>query len=169
MPSDLIPMAVIVAGTGAGAVIDLRTRRVPNALTMSLAGAGVALAASGFGRVGVAAALTGCLVGLSLMLPGHVLGATGAGDVKLLAAAGTLLGPTGTLWAFVFTTIAGGAIALIVAARRRRLWLTFHRSIDLVRTGGANAGEIENSTSAGSQFAYAPAIAVGAISAAAFV
>jgi len=34
MPSDLIPLAVIVAGTGAGVVIDLHTRRVPNALTM---------------------------------------------------------------------------------------------------------------------------------------
>jgi len=169
MPSDLIPLVVIVAGTGVGVVIDLRTRRVPNALTMSLAGAGVVLAASGFGRVGVVAALTGCLLGLSLMLPGHILGATGAGDVKLLAAAGTLLGPTGTLWAFVLTTIAGGAIALIVAARRRRLRLTFQRSFDLVRTGAANAAEIENSPSAGNRFAYAPAIAVGAISAAVFV
>lgn len=168
MASDLIPLTVVVAGVGTGALIDLRVRRVPNLLTTTLAGIGVMLAASGLGRVDVAAAIMGCLLGLALMLPGHMLGATGAGDVKLLAAAGTLLGPIGTLWAFVFTTIAGGAIALMVAAYRGRLGLTFHRSIDLVRTAGANTTEVEGSN-AGNRFAYAPAIAVGAIGAAAFV
>ena len=102
------------------------------------------------------------------MLPGHILGATGAGDVKLLAAVGTLLGPTGICWAFVVTTIAGGAIALGVAACRGRLRLTFNRSFELVRTAGATAAEIEDAN-AGNRFAYAPAIAVGAISAAAFL
>ncbi len=61
------------------------------------------------------AALLGCLLGLAFMLPGHIFGATGAGDVKLLAAAGALLGPTDTIYAFLYTAIAGGVLALLVA------------------------------------------------------
>jgi len=41
--------------------------------------------------------------------------------VKLMAAIGSLLGPVIVIKAFLFTAIAGGVIALIVAARRRRL------------------------------------------------
>ena len=37
-------IAVVVAGVSMGALIDLRTRRVPNALTIGLAGLGFALA-----------------------------------------------------------------------------------------------------------------------------
>lgn len=168
MPPDALALTLLLAGTGSGAAIDLRTRRVPNRLTMSFAGAGMGLAAMGLGRIDVAAAFAGCAVGLVLMLPGYLLGATGGGDVKLLAAAGTLLGPTGIMWAFLFTLIAGGAFALMVAAYRSQLWLTVNRSLELVRTAGANAADIE-SPNAGNRFAYAPAIAVGATIAAVFV
>jgi prepilin peptidase CpaA len=188
MPSDALQLAVVLAGTGAGAVIDLRTRRVPNGLTLALASAGVALAALGLGRVGVAAALAGGLLGLALMLPGHLFGATGGGDVKLFAASGMLLGPADTLWAFAFTTIAGGALALVAAAYRGRVWLTLQKTFRLVfpvrlkpDTTYSNScwnsyvvsgfsrtvHEIEH-PQAGNRFAYAPAIAIGAIAAAVF-
>ncbi|HEY5619586.1 MAG TPA: A24 family peptidase [Vicinamibacterales bacterium] len=168
MPSDALALTIVVAGVSTAAAIDVRTRRVPNALTMSLAGAGLVLATSGLGRVELIAALAGGLVGLLLMLPGHLLGATGGGDVKLLAATGTLLGPAATLWAFLVAMIAGGALALIVAAHRRRLWLAIRRSAELVRSAGDNAAEIEDPR-ADNGFAYAPAIAVGAILAGVFV
>ena len=109
----------------------------------------------------IAGALSGLMVGLLLMLPGHVIGATGAGDVKLLAALGTLLGPAGTVAAFVYTLIAGGVLVVVVAAQRGRLGLTFSRTAALVRTGGANVADIERPAS-DNRFAYAPAIALGA-------
>ena len=37
MPSEALGLAVVVVGTGLAAVIDLRTRRIPNALTGALA------------------------------------------------------------------------------------------------------------------------------------
>ena len=49
------------------------------------------------------------------MLPGHALGATGAGDVKLMAAVGAIVGPGMVLRAFLFTAVAGGVLALAVA------------------------------------------------------
>jgi prepilin peptidase CpaA len=161
MAADAIAFAVM-AGTGTGAVIDLRVRRVPNALTIPLAMAGVALAAAGLGRIGVSAAIAGWAAGLALMLPGYLLGATGAGDVKLMAAVGALLGPEGALWAFLYTAIAGGATALIVAALRGRLRQTVEETMWLVLSRGANAEALED-PKANNRFAYAPAIAVGAI------
>ena len=75
--------------------------------------AGLGLAAFGCGGISVGAAVLGCVIGLVLMLPGHVLGATGAGDVKLMAAVGTLLGPLVVVNAVLFTAIAGGVLAVI--------------------------------------------------------
>lgn len=163
--SDLIALVIVATGTGVAAIIDLGTRRVPNVLTMTMASVGIIVAAAGVGRVGVTAACAGCLLGAVLMLPGHVLGATGAGDVKLLAALGTLLGPMGVLMAFVYTAIAGGALALLVAAGRGRLRDTIDRTAIFVHTRGANVQDIESATS-NNRFAYAPAIAIGALVAA---
>jgi len=89
---------------------------VPNVLNALLASVGLALAVTGWSGISVGAALAGLGVGLALMLPGFVFGAMGAGDVKLFAAMGTLVGPSHILRAFVFTAIAGGILA--VASRR---------------------------------------------------
>jgi prepilin peptidase CpaA len=162
--SDPIVVGAVL-GTGASsAVVDLYTRRIPNPLTLSVAAFGVLLAASGRGPLTVTQTLTGFAVGLALMLPGHLIGATGAGDVKLFAAIGTLLGPAGITTAFVYTALAGGALAVIVAMRRRLLRQTVARAAALVRTGGANVIEIERA--AVNRFAYAPAIAAGTLVAA---
>lgn len=161
MSADAIVMLAVVAGGVAASAIDLRTRRVPNAVTLSIAATGMALAATGLGRVGLAASVGGCLAGLVLMMPGHLWGATGGGDVKLMAALGTLLGPRGILAAFIAAAIAGGALALIVAARRGRVGQTCGAAARVIATAGANAPDIEDPRSH-NRFAYAPAIAIGA-------
>jgi prepilin peptidase CpaA len=164
-PTDAVIVSIAVAGSVAATVIDVRTRRVPNALTGALAFTGVAVAAAGLGRVGLTAALAGGLVGCLVMLPGHLLGATGGGDVKLLAAGGTLLGPGGTLLAFLVTALAGGVLALIVAAHRGRLAETCRATAGLIARREGSASEV-TSPRADNRFAYAPAIAVGMVVAA---
>jgi prepilin peptidase CpaA len=160
--SSLVELTAVAGGSGSSAVIDLYTRRVPNVLTLGLAASGLLSAAFGLTRVGIGGALAGFVVGLALMLPGHLLGATGAGDVKLLAALGVWLGPARTGQAFFYTALAGGVLAVLVAIRRRRLAETMGRTAELVRSGGGNLAEIEAGSS-DNRFAYAPAIAVGAI------
>jgi prepilin peptidase CpaA len=115
--------------------------------------------------VGIGGAIIGCLLGFAFMLPGNVFGATGAGDVKLFAAAGALLGPATTVRAFFFTAIAGGVIALVVAFQRRRLAHTIGATARLV-TNGASAVSAIESPAADNRFAYAPAIAIGVVMAA---
>jgi prepilin peptidase CpaA len=158
-------VCAVIAGGAASAIVDLYTRRVPNELTLGIGALGVALAAMHMTGVSVPGALGGFALGLVLMLPGHVIGATGAGDVKLFAALGTLLGPGRTGAAFLYTALAGGLLAVIVAIRRRRLAATVERTATLVCSGGGNAAEIERATE-NNRFAYAPAIAVGALAAA---
>jgi prepilin peptidase CpaA len=158
-------LSAVVAGGSAGAAIDLWSRRVPNGLTLGLALVGVILPALHATGLSEWQALGGFVVGLVLMLPGHVVGATGAGDVKFFAALGTLLGPAGIATAFLYTAIAGGLVALVVAARRRRLRATMERTTSLVRTRGGNVPQIEH-VSSDNRFAYAPAIAIGSVLAA---
>lgn len=135
-PNVATVLAVSICSLAA-AIVDLRTRHVPNVLTGVAAVVGVTFALTGLGRIGLLAALAGCLLGLVLMLPGYLFGATGGGDVKLLAALGTFLGPQRVLFAFLAMAIAGGLMALVIAAHRRRL--------------------------RNEMFAYAPAIAIGAV------
>lgn len=161
----MIVIATVVAGAGAGAAIDLSTRRVPNPLTLLLAVCGVAFAASGLSGLSIGASLAGFALGLALMLPGHLFGATGAGDVKLFAALGALIGPAHIATAFVYTALAGGILAVVIAIRRRRLQRTLGHAAQLLSSAAGHAAAIESPLE-NNRFAYAPAIAVGSIIAA---
>ena len=162
MTAESTTLAIVAAGTSVAACIDLRTRRIPNAFTMPLAASGVLLAAAGWGTVGIGAALAGWGVGLLLMLPGYLIGATGGGDVKLFAAVGAFLGPSLMVAALVHTAIAGAVLALAVAAMRGRVAETINGTSLLVMTGGKYAAALED-PGVRNRFAYAPAIAVGAM------
>ncbi len=154
--------AIVVLAAGVIASwIDLRSRRVPNLLTMPLACAGLLLAATGTSGLTVTDALFGCAVGLGVMLPLHILGGTGAGDVKLMAAFGALLGPAGVLGAFVRMAIIGGVIALGVAMHRGRLRETLNGTALLVARVDGVAAAIQH-PAVNNKFPYAPAVALGA-------
>ena len=158
-------LTALVAGLAIATVIDLRTRRIPNELTAAIAGVGLGLAATGTSGIGVAASFAGFFLGLLLMMPGYMLGATGAGDVKLMGAVGAVMGPALVVSAFLFTAIAGGVLAVFVAVRRQRLTETLARTGQLVAGPGDAPQTIRGATSA-SRFAYGPAIAIGTVVAA---
>jgi prepilin peptidase CpaA len=160
-----VTLAVVVLTVGAGAVIDAMTRRIPNPLTLGAAVLGLVLAATGASQLTVAQSLSGFLLGMLLMLPGHLLGATGAGDVKLMAAAGTILGPHLVPIAFLYTAIAGGVLACAVAVRRGCLHRTLS-GVGLVVASPRLGRSAVQATGASNRFAYAPAIAIGCLLAA---
>jgi len=59
------------------------------------------------------------VLGLSLFFVSALLGRIlGAGDCKLLAAVGALLGPQLLLWVMLYTALAGGVFAIVVALWR---------------------------------------------------
>ena len=69
-----------------------------------------------FSRVSASMAMAGFLI----LLPCHWCGAMGGGDVKLMAAYGALLGPSGILLAAVFTAVFGGLSAAGASLCNRR-------------------------------------------------
>lgn len=155
----------VAAGSLVATVVDIRTRRIPNDLTATMAGLGLGLAATGISGVPLWASIAGFAVGLALMMPGHLLGATGAGDVKLMGAVGAIVGPATVVSAFLFTAVAGGVLAVVVAVRRRRFKATLAGTGRLLSGPGEVREEIRSATAA-SRFAYGPAIAVGSVLAA---
>jgi prepilin peptidase CpaA len=158
----LIPLVI---GGGTSVVTDLRSRRIPNAVTAGIAASGLALSVWHASPLMFASSVVGGLLGMALMLPGHFLGGTGAGDVKLLGAFGTLLGPVGIVIAFFYSVIAGGVLALLVAGARGRVGATLIRVARCLSTRGANLPEIESPAS-DNRFAFAPAIVCGVLAAA---
>ena len=123
---------------------------------------GMVLAVSGASGLSGVGSILGICFGLLLMMPGYTLGATGAGDVKLMAAVGAIVGPALVLSAFIFTAIAGGVLAVIVATRRQRLAATLAQTGQLVTGPGAAPNKIR-SAAGSSRFAYGPAIAAGSV------
>jgi prepilin peptidase CpaA len=152
---------VLSLGLAAAVFIDLRSRRIPNWLTGAIAAAGFGLAFGG-GVVSPGRAALGLLVGLLLMVPGHVIGATGAGDVKLMAAVGAVVGPDLALRAFLYSAVAGGVFAIGVAVRRGILASTLMDASRLVTAPALARNAIESPARA-NRFAYGPAIAVGTL------
>jgi prepilin peptidase CpaA len=152
----------LVAGALVATVIDLRTRRIPNTLTAALAGVGIGLAATGVSGVSIGASVAGLALGLALMLPGHALGATGAGDVKFMGAVGAVVGPGMVVTAFLFTAIAGGVLALAVAAQRQRLGATLAGTGRMIAAPAGAHQEIRSAAPT-RRFAYGPAIAIGSV------
>ena len=143
-------------------MIDLATRRIPNGVVVATAIVGLLAAASGASDISVGMSLLGLGLGLALMLPGHVFGGTGAGDVKLFGAVGAVVGVERILWVFCYTAIVGGVLAIIWALSRGRLAPTLRRLMGLLRLP-QQTGTTTLAGATPDPFPYGPAIAVGSV------
>lgn len=114
---ELIPAVV----ASVAALIDVRTRRIPNWLTFAALAAGVLVQVMRAGIAGVPVALGGAVLGLGLLLPFYVIRAVGAGDVKLLAALGALVGAQALVSVAIYGGLVGGVISIVILARQRLL------------------------------------------------
>jgi len=108
---------VLIALLVAAAVIDYRSYRIPNWLTAGgmLLGLACSIVLPSPDDNGFMWALGGLAIGFGILLPLYLLRIMGAGDVKLMAMAGAFLGPIGTLYAILFSFIAGGILAVALA------------------------------------------------------
>lgn len=110
MPSMLIivltPLLITAIYT------DLRWSRIPNWLTISAMGIGVLAHTWIGGRHGGLYSLAGLFVGMGLFVLPYACRAIGAGDVKLMGAIGSMLGPVGVLSVAALSVLMGGVYAL---------------------------------------------------------
>ena len=91
---------------------DFRERRIPNWTCGLLLGAGLAAGAFESGMSGLLMSLAGAAAGFAIFLIFYMLGGMGAGDLKLMAACGSLVGVSGVPIAAVLASMAGTALAI---------------------------------------------------------
>lgn len=155
--------------TATAAVTDIRYRRIPNWLVLAgiVVGFGWNVSASGWS--GLLQAAEGLGLGFILYFPLYLIRARGAGDVKLLAAAGAITGPGNCFLICILTAILGGIIAVIVLLFFGRLRKTFfnlgfmiHDLIHL-RAPYKSSEELDVTTTKGMRLPHGAMIAVGVL------
>ena len=116
----LIPLAIPIV------YFDIRYRRIPNLLVVAALVAGLTINTSAHGAAGALSSLQGALVAFIPMFLIHVVGAMGAGDVKLFAAVGAVLGLKLIPLTFVLVVMIGGALAIYSMLRAGTVFSTLH-------------------------------------------
>ena len=169
--------SLLLVGLMSGAVWhDVRSRKIPNRLVFPGALAGVVLNAllsaadAAFmpvpGGLGLLTSLAGLSLGLLLLLPMYALKTMGAGDVKLMAMVGAFVGPQAVFGCMLFSLLAGGVLALGVAAfhgsLRQITSNSYHLLLNsLMRGLAGQRPEVEAPNAPSGKLPYAIAIAAG--------
>src|SRR5580700_4199943 len=121
LPPPGVEALLLLVVLGA-AVYDLRYRRIPNWLSASGVLIGLGLNAFLYqGWPGVRQSLLGLGVGFGVYFLLYLVRAMGAGDVKLMAAVGAIVGWQDWFGTFLITAMLGGAMALILVASKGRV------------------------------------------------
>lgn len=165
MQIQALATAVLLVVLACAAWQDLARHRIPNSLNLTGLLLGLALAGLSGGLTAVAYAAAGVLVGFGVLLPFYLLRGMGAGDVKLMAAAGAFLGPGAALLAAALTLVTGAVLGIAIVC-----WRIAERSAEpRGQVEGSAAMEVPAiwralaaaSMAGKERFPYAVAIAVG--------
>ncbi len=133
----------------AATVEDLARRRVSNWTSIAALVGGIACQLMRHGWIGLPIALAGAACGFVVFLIFHVLGGMGAGDIKLMAGFGALLGYSKLFEAALWTAGVGGILALGVVGYQT------------VRGYWQRNSSVEARTANSESIPYAPAITLG--------
>lgn len=141
---------------------DLLRQRIPNSLNAVALVLGVGTASMAGGWSGLADSIGGALVGCAVLMPFYMLHGMGAGDVKLMAAAGAFLGPGGALFSAAAALVAGLFLAVLIVGWR--LVEPMPRFEATQASGGAEVGRSAVvSRVRKERFPYAVAIGTGVV------
>ncbi|MFH0903379.1 MAG: A24 family peptidase [Pseudomonadota bacterium] len=113
MPPHIFEIAFCTGMVAAG-LCDLKTRRVPNKLNIALFVGGLLVRVAVGGLASMAWGIAGAAVGFVVLLVPFQIRWLGAGDVKLIMAAGAWLGPKAVAWAILYGLAAGGLLSVIM-------------------------------------------------------
>jgi prepilin peptidase CpaA len=116
----LIPMAAFIM------YYDVRYRRIPNVLVLGLLIGGLTINISFGGLRGGLTSVEGFALAFLPMFLIHVFGAMGAGDVKLFAAVGSVIGVSMVPLTFLVVVMLGAALAIYTMLRSGTVFSTLH-------------------------------------------
>lgn len=166
--SLLIRYAVLVLLVTIAAVYDIQFRRIPNRLVLTGLVLSLIIQITFNEFYGFKAWGYGMLTGLALFLPLYALHAMGAGDVKLVAMAGSFLDAGSAIGVVLTTLLVGGVLSIVVALRNgvlRQAISNIHTQLTLTmfkKLSGGNAQLVQLPSSVGN-LPYAVAIAIGTL------
>ncbi|HEX8502845.1 MAG TPA: prepilin peptidase [Pyrinomonadaceae bacterium] len=121
----LLPLTAIIT------YFDVRYRRIPNLFVLATLVSGLIINFMASGLGGLTASAGGCLLGFGLMFVLHVFGAMGAGDVKLFAAVGSVVGSALVVPTFLVVLLTGGALAVYTILRNGTALTTLTRVLQI--------------------------------------
>jgi prepilin peptidase CpaA len=151
------------------AIIDILQHRIPNLLSLGGIVVGISLRTWMSGVSGMLHALGGFAIGTGIFLPFYLLHGMGAGDVKLMGAVGTFLGPKLALLATGLSLGAGGILAIIILISRGGFKPLATRYLATIKclfvTGKLNHIPPAPGEVATLKFPYASAIGIGTLGA----
>jgi prepilin peptidase CpaA len=147
---------------------DVRTRRIPNYLTLGTALAGLGFQFGMHGWQGLGQGVLGLALGFALLVGFYLKGGMGAGDVKALAALGAWLGPLPTLYLFVYMGLAGIPLIIVylwqrgeIRAKAREWWTALVNRV-LLRSQPSSSASVPTPPKSGG-LPYAVALALGMV------
>jgi len=114
----LVPMAIMIT------YMDIRYRRIPNKLVLITLVGGIAVNTVAHGWSGFFASLGGMGLAFGLMFFLHAFGTMGAGDVKLFAAIGSVLGISLVPPTLLVVAVTGGVFAILKMIHAKRVTST---------------------------------------------
>ncbi len=121
----LLPLTAIIT------YFDVRYRRIPNLFVLATLVSGLIINFMAAGLNGLWASAGGCLLAFGLMFVLHVFGAMGAGDVKLFAAVGSVLGTAMVPETFLVVLLTGGVLAVYTILRNGTALTTLTRVLQI--------------------------------------
>ncbi|SOC37258.1 A24 family peptidase [Ureibacillus acetophenoni] len=102
-------------------VTDIYSRKILNVVTIPAILVGLIYYTVHSGLNGLWFSFSGFILGLVLLLIPFLFGGMGAGDVKLMAAIGALMGTVFVFHTFLFTALIGGVISIFILLRRMNI------------------------------------------------
>jgi prepilin peptidase CpaA len=170
-PITLVLLLLVVVPA---AFFDIRQRRIPNWLVLAGLVTGIALNTfllydNPSPVSGLWYSLQGIGVAFLVYFPLYLLRGRGAGDVKLMAAVGAIVGWKAWIFVFFFTSILGGLTAVLVVVSKGRIYHTLQNlgmilmSIRYRQAPYSTNPELDVGTDQGVRMPHGVIIALGTI------
>lgn len=106
---------------------DIREQKIKNYVTYSAAFLGLAVNVAEHGLEGLGSALVGWLIPVLVLGLFYITNIMGAGDIKLFAAIGAVMGLPFTMYSFAYSVYFGGLIALVILYKKKQFRQRMYR------------------------------------------